>query len=678
MAHSKILTLIAAITFLFAYHNAIGSTIANSKSNNTITVEGTSYAKLNSAYDILKKTPGVTINKNNVPIVNSTHEAVVYVNNRKVNDISELKHISASNIKNITVIANPSAQYSGEQQAVILLETIKKLDKGYSIYDQLQVSYNRHMGIQNDFSIDITRKQLKLNGALFYNSTNTDYDIEEFYETFTNTPSGTTILDTRDYYKMYQNIKTREIATKLEGEWSFNNNHKIILRYEYYTRGKFRKENNPQINKFYQRGSNGIIDLENPISETYTYKLDNRPIDRHSIHMAYEGKVKGWRLGAYADFVHNFEGQYAKANPLDNPDIITKDLFFEQSQQNYNIKAFANHSLGKGEVMFGSEMNFIRHTNFYDDYTVSKDRTHAFITDNTYALFADVNQTLSWLKIEAGIRYDHRINSYSPYMDDESRQEIIDMLTPYNVNKYLSHNYITTNISLSNTVGAVKTHLTYKTSYVKPFKKYQRISADELDNINNILLKTEFQHSLSIESQWRWLKLNLYYTHYKNPIFETMNSLENYNGPDYNAIGIQTTLNHKIGFWNPILSLYLHKQWLNMETPDGKENLKKPRLSTMFVNSFNLPLNITLDLTAYWETKGARGSIMNYTHFFNLDASLHKDFFKGKLSVSINGENILNTACIDATRYTLPTDGECGGDKKELPSSVIIALKLKL
>ena len=133
MAHNNIIRLIAAITFLIVCHNAFGSTIYNSKSNNTITVEGTSYAKLNSAYDILKKTPGVTINKNNVPIVNSTHEAVVYVNNRKVNDISELKHISASNIKNITVIANPSAQYSGEQQAVILFETIKKLDKGYSI-----------------------------------------------------------------------------------------------------------------------------------------------------------------------------------------------------------------------------------------------------------------------------------------------------------------------------------------------------------------------------------------------------------------------------------------------------------------------------------------------------------------------------------------------------------------
>lgn len=657
---------------------AFGVKSSSNKKDNITMVKGTNLANLNSLYDVLKKTPSVTINKNNIPTVNGIYQAAIYINNRKINDVTELKRISARNIISITVITNPGPEYSGDYQAVILIEKTKNFEIGYKLYDQLQVSYNKHMGIQNNLSLDVTRKKLSLNGTFTYNNTNTDYDIEEFYETFSDNPNGENILETRDYYKIYQNIKIRDITTKIEGEYKLSENHKLNLRYEYYIQGKYRKENNPQINKFYERGDKTHIDLEHPTSTKITYSLENRPISRHSVHFGYNGKFKGWNFNGYFDFLHNFEGQYSTANPINNPNALTKDLLFERSHQSYTIKGVATHNIGKGEVLLGAEMNFIRHINLFDDFIVNNDRVHAKITDNTYGLFLNFTQNLGWADLNAGIRYDHRVNSYIPFDDDQTKQQLIDSLSKYNVHNSLHNNYITTDISLNKTISEVETSLSYRISYIKPFKKFQRISSEDLEDLKNILLRTEFQHTITLGAAWKWLKFNFYYTHYTNPIFETMSSLENSNGPDYNSIGLQAIATYEKGIWSSNLSLYLHKQWLDMATPDGTSNLKKPRLITMFANSFKLPFGITFDITANWETRGAKKSIMNYTNYFNLDASVHKELLKGKLCVMLTGENILNTACIDATRYTALKSGECGGDKKHLPTSVILSLKVQL
>ncbi len=670
---------IRKINIIIAFIVGILLISLSSAANNRTVVQGTHFAMLNNAYEVLKKIPGVTFDKDNNAVVNGVNVATIFLNKQRINDPKQLHDIPANSIKSIMVIANPDTEYSGDYQAVIIIESVKAPQTGYQIYDQLQLSYNKHMGVYNYLSVNVARNKLTLNGALSYNYTNTDYKIEEFYETVSSAaPNAPKILETREYYQIYRYLKTREVTTKVAAEYQFSNNHKIAVRYEYYTRGKYRKENNPEIVNFYQRGGKPQIDLQNPVYTTSEYGLDNRPIDRHSIHIGYSGKVKGWEINSQADFFHNFEGQYATSNPTGNPNTITKDLLFEQAQQYYNIKGLAKHKLGNGDILFGGEVNFIRHVNLYDNFVVDKDRTHARINDNTQGLFINVTQHFKWFDLKAGIRYDHRRNSYTPYKDDESRQELIDTLSLYNVGNSLNHNYFTTNIELSKKIGSVKTSLSYDISYIKPFKKFQRISSDELDNLSSMLLRTEFQHSLSLFAEWKMLKFIVYYTHYKNPIFETMSSLENYNGPDYNSLGLHAIARYKFGIWEPNLSLYLHKQWLRMETVDGKNNLCKPRLITMFSNSFDLPLGLTFDIIANWETKGAKRSVMNYTHYFNVDASVHKEFLNGKLCVMLTGENILNTACEDATRYTLLSDGTCGGDKTYLPYHITLSLKLRL
>ena len=55
---------------------------------------------------------------------------VIYINNKKVRDMTELDRIRANEILSAEVIATPGAEYASDVAAVIRLRTIAGADKG--------------------------------------------------------------------------------------------------------------------------------------------------------------------------------------------------------------------------------------------------------------------------------------------------------------------------------------------------------------------------------------------------------------------------------------------------------------------------------------------------------------------------------------------------------------------
>lgn len=96
-------------------------------------VENTSLSN-GSSWDILKRTPGVIVQQNNITVKNQA--ATVYINDRRVNlSASEvqslLESFSGTNIKSIEVITNPSAKYDAESGLIINIVTSKNITPGY-------------------------------------------------------------------------------------------------------------------------------------------------------------------------------------------------------------------------------------------------------------------------------------------------------------------------------------------------------------------------------------------------------------------------------------------------------------------------------------------------------------------------------------------------------------------
>ncbi|MCR9226345.1 MAG: TonB-dependent receptor family protein [Flavobacteriaceae bacterium] len=94
---------------------------------NTVVSQGTSW-------DILKSTPGVIVNQNDLLI--RGQNATVYLNDRKVQlsgqEVQDLlQGLSGANIKSVEVIANPPARYDAEGGPILNIVTSKNVIPGY-------------------------------------------------------------------------------------------------------------------------------------------------------------------------------------------------------------------------------------------------------------------------------------------------------------------------------------------------------------------------------------------------------------------------------------------------------------------------------------------------------------------------------------------------------------------
>tara|TARA_R110000850_G_scaffold271031_2_gene404778 strand:- start:170286 stop:172682 length:2397 start_codon:yes stop_codon:yes gene_type:complete len=161
-------------------------------------VENTSLSN-GSTWEILKRTPSVIVQQNNITVKNQA--ATVYINDRRVNlsatEVqSLLESFSGTNIKSIEVITNPSAKYDAESGLIINIVTSKNITPGYkgnisgnfeqAIFPKYRVGTghyfkNKWLNLSVDYSFN-KRKEHKndLGEITFFK---TDNSINSFWET---------------------------------------------------------------------------------------------------------------------------------------------------------------------------------------------------------------------------------------------------------------------------------------------------------------------------------------------------------------------------------------------------------------------------------------------------------------------------------------------------------------
>ena len=93
-------------------------------------VAGTVLGKMGTAEDVLKHVPSIVKKKDGYEVVGKG-TPIIYINGRKMQDISELDNIKSSDIKSVEVILNPGAAYDASVNAVIKIKTIKKKGEGF-------------------------------------------------------------------------------------------------------------------------------------------------------------------------------------------------------------------------------------------------------------------------------------------------------------------------------------------------------------------------------------------------------------------------------------------------------------------------------------------------------------------------------------------------------------------
>ena len=85
---------------------------------------GTTFADMVSAVDVLEQQAGIDFVDEKI-MIDGIYEATVYLDNREINNLDQLRRLTASKIDNIKIIINPNAEYGNDIRAVVRISLLR-------------------------------------------------------------------------------------------------------------------------------------------------------------------------------------------------------------------------------------------------------------------------------------------------------------------------------------------------------------------------------------------------------------------------------------------------------------------------------------------------------------------------------------------------------------------------
>jgi len=128
-----------------------------------VNVANTVLATSNSVIEILTRSPNVTSDDDGISVLGKG-QAILYLNGKRITQ-ERLSSISASQVKRMEIIANPSAIYDAEGRAVINIITKDDLPDGYKVTAQQQLTWSDFAGAMTSTILNLNYKKRKINIA---------------------------------------------------------------------------------------------------------------------------------------------------------------------------------------------------------------------------------------------------------------------------------------------------------------------------------------------------------------------------------------------------------------------------------------------------------------------------------------------------------------------------------
>jgi hypothetical protein len=131
-----------------------------------VNVANTVLATSNSVTEILSRSPNIVSDDEGISVF-GRGQAILYLNGKRITQ-DRLSSISASQVKSIEIIANPSAIYDAEGRAVINIITKDDLPEGYRATAQQHVSWSDMAGAMTSTILNFNYKKRKVEVAGHY------------------------------------------------------------------------------------------------------------------------------------------------------------------------------------------------------------------------------------------------------------------------------------------------------------------------------------------------------------------------------------------------------------------------------------------------------------------------------------------------------------------------------
>ncbi len=574
-------------------------------------VEGTVMERMGTAEDVLSRVPTIS-KKGDVFEILGKGVPLIYLNNRKLTDLQELRNIQSDNIKNIEVIQNPGARYDASVNAVIIIHTKRAAGEGLGV--ELSSWSRKGHGFANNERINLTFRTGKMElFANLFGAYNKRWEKGEFEQTV--------FADT--LWVITNNQKNKVHNPFLEGRFGFN----------------YQLDDNNSFGGFYQNTYDYVktwSDYDDDLlanGSMYDH-LQNSSVNRaegapkHQVNLYYTGKIGKLAIDFNADYTYRNQRNRNQQQELSD----------EYDDRDVNTNTRWNSS-------FENEEGYIANSN---------NEQH----EQAIAPFIELRQQIGRFQLAAGLRYEHVASEYfvgGIRRDDQSR----------------TYNDFFPSFSLSTTVKKVQLSFSYAKRIRRP--SYWQLSSDVIyeNRLNmqtgNPYLKPIKYHNVNAMVMWKWLYLNTNFSHCVDPILYTAESLEsdskvnlvtykNYNHADWLTITLGAQKNIKLGHevtWTPQYNISLMKPWFKADFLGEQKSFSQPMLSLQLGNIVSFPYDWLVQADFNMHTHGNSGANANFdctNPIFSL--SISKDFFKRRLNIKLSGNDLFNGAINRFTLYS--------------------------
>ena len=604
-------------------------------------VEGTVMERMGTAEDVLSRVPTIS-KKGDVFEILGKGVPLIYLNNRKLTDLQELRNIQSDNIKNVEVIQNPGARYDASVNAVIIIHTKRAAGEGLGV--ELSSWSRKGHGFANNERINLTYRTGKLElFANLFGAYNKRWEKGEFEQTV--------FADT--LWVITNKQKNKVHNPFLEGRFGFN----------------YQLNDNNSFGGFYQNTYDYVktwSDYDDDLladGSMYDH-LQNSSVNRaegapkHQVNLYYTGKIGKFAIDFNADYTYrnqrNRNQQQELSDEYDDRDVNTYALTRSRLMAE---KLFVTHPIGKGQIEMGEEYTNTRWNSSFENEEGYIANSNNEQHEQAIAPFVELRQQVGRFRLSAGLRYEHVESEYfvgGTRRDDQSRT--YDDFFP--------------SVSLSTSVKNLQLSFSYAKRTTRP--SYWQLSSDVVyeNRLNmqtgNPYLKPVKYHNINTMAMWKWLYLNVNFSHCVDPILYSAESLENdskvnlvtyknYDHADWLTITLGAQKNVKLSgsaTWTPQYNISLMKPWFKSEFIGEMRSYNHPMLALQLGNILTLPHDWLLQADFNMHTHGYQQNVwINCTNPM-LSLSVSKDFFKRRLNIKLSGNDLFNGGINRITLYS--------------------------
>lgn len=376
-----------------------------------VNIEGSINAQGSDAFELVRKSPGVTIDKDDNITLSGKNGVVIYIDGKpsplKGKDLADfLRTMNSNQIEAIELITNPSAKYDAAGNAGIINIKLKK-NKTFGTNGSFNAGYGIGVYGKYNTSLSLNHRNNKVNIFGTYSFNNSKNENNMHFKRY--------LLDTLFNQSNVMTSSSQTNNIKLGMDYFLNKQQTIgFIATGNFNNNDLNHNSNTPITYIPTNTGNYILEAKNTnkgkrnnVTLNLNYKYTNAKGKELNVDADY-GNYDNFNNQLQPNYYYDFSGTNELSRKIYN--IISPSKI-----NLYTVKADYEQPLAKGKLSIGTKTSFVETKNNFERYDVFTNnkvldtaRSNNFnFKENINALYANYTKQIKNINVQIGLRVEN-------------------------------------------------------------------------------------------------------------------------------------------------------------------------------------------------------------------------------------------------------------------------------